>query len=243
MQEFSRRESWFQPIFRSILAKMKGGSPVEDLKKIIARNITELRRAADMTQLELAEKLNYTDKAVSKWERGESVPDVSVLKAIADLFGVKVDYLLTVDHVEGVTEVLLSEDADDEAARHTRRRQGNYRTITLISVLLVWLFATFAFVMAKLIDADAENHWLAFIYAVPLSFVVWLIFHSIWFRGRRNLLIISLLVWSLLAAIHISFVVLAPPEQFKNIWLLYILGVPGQAIILTWSRLMHRTKK
>ncbi len=214
---------------------------MEDLKKIIARNITELRRAADMTQLELAERLNYTDKAVSKWERGESMPDISVLKAIADLFDVTVDYLLTVDHVEKVTEVLLSEDAADEAARHVRRKQGNYRTITLISVLLVWLVATFAFVMAKLIYADAVNHWLAFVYAVPLSFVVWLIFHSIWFRGRRNLLIISLLMWSLIAAIHISFVVLA--KQFENIWLLYILGVPGQAIILTWSRLMHRTKK
>lgn len=214
---------------------------MEDLKKIIARNITDLRRASDMTQLELAEKLNYTDKAVSKWERGESMPDISVLKAIADLFDVKVDYLLTIDHVEKVTEVLLSEDAVDEAARHARRKQGNYRTITLISVLLVWLVATFAFVMAKLIYADAVNHWLAFVYAVPLSFVVWLIFHSIWFRGRRNLLIISLLMWSLIAAIHISFVVLA--KQFENIWLLYILGVPGQAIILTWSRLMHRTKK
>ena len=214
---------------------------MEDLKKIIARNITDLRRASDMTQLELAEKLNYTDKAVSKWERGESIPDISVLKAIADLFDVTVDYLLTIDHVEKVTEVLLSEDAVDEAARHARRKQGNYRTITLISVLLVWLVATFAFVMAKLIYADAVNHWLAFVYAVPLSFVVWLIFHSIWFRGRRNLLIISLLMWSLIAAIHISFVVLA--KQFENIWLLYILGVPGQAIILTWSRLMHRTKK
>ena len=149
---------------------------MEDLKKIIARNITDLRRASDMTQLELAERLNYTDKAVSKWERGESMPDISVLKAIADLFDVKVDYLLTIDHVEKVTEVLLSEDAVDEAARHARRKQGNYRTITLISVLLVWLVATFAFVMAKLIYADAVNHWLAFVYAVPLSFVVWLIF-------------------------------------------------------------------
>ena len=76
---------------------------MEDLKKIIARNIVDLRRANNMTQLELAEKLNYTDKAVSKWERGESLPDISVLKTIADLFGVKIDYLVTVDHVEAVS--------------------------------------------------------------------------------------------------------------------------------------------
>ncbi len=213
---------------------------MEDLKRIIARNIVELRRANNMTQLELAEQLNYTDKAVSKWERGESLPDVSVLKAIADLFGVKMDYLVTLDHVEAVAEVLMSEDAADEAARLAKRKQANHRVITVISVLLVWLVATFAFVLAQLIDPSAVNHWLAFIYGVPVSLVVWLIFNSIWFRGRHNLLLISLLMWTVLASIHISCVVLSTAP---NIWLLYILGIPGQAIILTWSRLMHRAKK
>lgn len=213
---------------------------MEELKKIIARNIIDLRRANNMTQLELAEKLNYTDKAVSKWERGESLPDISVLKAIADLFGVKIDYLVTVDHVEPVAEVLMSEDAADEAARHAHRKQTNHRVITAISILLVWLMATFAFVVAQLIDPNAVNHWLSFIYGVPLSFVVWLIFNSIWFRGRSNFLLISLLMWTAIAAIHISCVTLS---SAPNIWLLYILGIPGQAIIITWSRLRHRTRK
>ena len=213
---------------------------MEELKKIIARNIIDLRRANNMTQLELAEKLNYTDKAVSKWERGESLPDISVLKAIADLFGVKIDYLVTVDHVEAVSEVLMSEDAADEAARHARHKKSNHRVITAISILLVWLVATFAFVIIQLIDPHAINHWLAFIYGVPVSFVVWLVFNSVWFRGRHNFLLISLLTWSILAAIHISCVALG---SSSNVWLLYILGIPGQAIIITWSRLMHRTKK
>lgn len=213
---------------------------MEELKKIIARNIIDLRRANNMTQLELAEKLNYTDKAVSKWERGESLPDISVLKAIADLFGVKIDYLVTVDHVEPVAEVLMSEDAADEAARHAHRKQTNHRVITAISILLVWLVATFAFVVAQLIDPNAVKHWLSFIYGVPLSFVVWLIFNSIWFRGRSNFLLISLLMWTAIAAIHISCVTLS---SAPNIWLLYILGIPGQAIIITWSRLRHRTRK
>lgn len=71
---------------------------MDELKVIIAENIQSLRRDAGMTQAALAEKLNYTDKAVSKWERGESVPDVAVLRDIADLFGVTVDYLLRQDH-------------------------------------------------------------------------------------------------------------------------------------------------
>ena len=68
---------------------------MEDIKQIIAKNIASLRTDSKLTQLELAEKLNYSDKAISKWERGESIPDVITLKAVADLFGVTVDYLLT----------------------------------------------------------------------------------------------------------------------------------------------------
>ena len=71
---------------------------MEDLKPIIARNISALRQAAGMTQMELAEALHYSDKAVSKWERGESLPDVTILKKISQLFEVTVDYLLEADN-------------------------------------------------------------------------------------------------------------------------------------------------
>jgi transcriptional regulator with XRE-family HTH domain len=207
---------------------------VEDLKKIIARNIIDLRRANNMTQLELAEKLNYTDKAVSKWERGESLPDISVLKAIADLFGVKIDYLVTVDHVEGVTEVLMSEDAVDEAARNARHKQSNFRVITLISVLLVWLVATFAFVMAKLIDADAVNHWLAFIYAIPITCIVLLVLTSVWKKKITTGVIISFLVWTLILSVYLSLLFLLhnPP---KTLWLMFLIGIPLQVLIIFWS--------
>jgi len=83
---------------------------MENLRLIIARNITELRREAGLTQLELAEKLNYSDKAVSKWERAESVPDIAVLKAVADLFGVTVDELIS---EKGITAVLVTTLTDE----------------------------------------------------------------------------------------------------------------------------------
>ena len=69
-----------------------------DMRLIIAKNLIDLRKSQGMTQLELAERLNYSDKAVSKWERGESLPDITVIKTIADLFGVTVDYLITEEH-------------------------------------------------------------------------------------------------------------------------------------------------
>ena len=198
-----------------------------ELKQIIADNVSALRRDAGMTQAELAEKLNYTDKAVSKWERGESCPDITVLKSISEFFGVTVDYLITEEHEKG-TEV---------PEPITKRRFGNHISITFISILLVWLVATFTFVLIDLISANATCHWLSFVYAVPVSMIVWLVFNSIWFSARRNFLIISLLMWTILISLFLSLI----PAGF-NIWQIFILGIPGQAIIFLWSRIKGRPK-
>lgn len=200
---------------------------MEDPKEIIARNIVDLRRKNGMTQLELAEKLNYTDKAVSKWERGESIPDVAVLKTIADLFGVTVDYLLTAEHKTTVPVLSRLES--------TLR---SHRVITGLSILLVALLATLIFVILDLLPGERGGAWLSFIWAVPVGSIVWLVFNSIWFNRHLNYLIISILVWSTLAATHITALFFG-----INIWLIYVLGVPGQAIILLWSKMRGWKKK
>lgn len=200
---------------------------MDELKLIIAKNITELRHKFNLTQAELAEKLNYSDKAVSKWERGESVPDVSILKNIANLFEVSVDYLLTLDH----------SGKKDEIKQTSKRRLNNRGFITGISILLVWFIATFVFVNIDIIVSGVKLHWLAFIFACPLSFVVWLVFNSIWFKKRRNFLIISLLMWTSLAAIFFTFVAF----RLYN-WQIFLIGIPTQAIIWMWSGIKSRSK-
>lgn len=207
----------------------------EVLRPVIAANISELRRSRSMTQQDLAARLNYTDKAISKWERGESVPDIVVLKQIADMFGVTVDYLLCETH----EETALSEEKPDEqaaAAEETAKRQQSVRTrgfVTGMSVLLVWMTATVLFIIFDTAKIDARSHWIVFACAVPASFIVWLVMNSIWFNRRRNYLIISLLMWSVLILAYITIYIFS--QRF--LWLLFLLGIPGQAIIIMWSRL------
>ena len=198
---------------------------MKDIKAIISKNITELRQSAGMTQLELAECLNYSDKAVSKWERGESLPDVSVLLEIANLYHVTLDYLVQEEHGAPVKQ------KRDFAHRYNRG------FITGISVLLVWFVAMFFFVLISLVAPQVQFQWLAFLVAVPVSCIVWLVFNSAWFDVRVNYLIVSLLMWSGLASLHISFLALG-----INIWLIYLLGIPGQVIILMWSGIKKRKK-
>ena len=197
-----------------------------DLKAVIAKNIAALRTGAGMTQIDLAEKLNYSDKSVSKWERGESIPDVLVLKQIADMFQVTVDYLLEEEHAPVVTSSLK-----DKIRRHNRG------FITAISIILVWLLAAFIFMIVDTLGIK-NSIWFIFIYAVPSTFIVWLVFNSIWFNRRRNFMIISLLMWTSLAAVYLT---LLPFEV--NMWQLFVVGVPGQLIIILWSRIKKHSHK
>lgn len=228
---------------------------MEDIKRTVAQNLVALRTERNMTQLELAQLLNYTDKAVSKWERAESLPDVSVLKSIAAVFGVTVDYLLTGEHEEPdeaadeatedfedfeeaeEAEGSEEDEEDDEAAPCAPSPSRNKETITWLSVLLVLLIATFTYVLIALIGPNVTGRWLVFVYAVPVALVVWLVFNSVWFLPRRNYLIVSLLMWAVVAAVHLSFLAFG-----KNIRLIYLVCLPGQLIILLWSRIQFHHK-
>lgn len=201
---------------------------MENIKNVIAENITKLRTANSMTQLELAQKLNYSDKAVSKWERGESIPDVTVLLTIANMFGVTLDYLVKPHVVTDTSHLKLS----------NRTKVKNHAFITGMSMLVVWLVATLVYVILALLPVDIRGEWLPFLYAVPATMIVWLVFNSIWFNRHRNFLIVSLLMWSCLAAFQLTFLVFS-----IHIWLVYLLGIPGQIIILMWSNIKLKESK
>lgn len=195
-----------------------------DLKKIIAQNISELRKGAGMTQLQLAEKLNYSDKAVSKWESGASVPDVGVLLEISKLFGVTVDYLLYEDHKVPVKAMV-------KGTVMGRKKL----VITLLSIALAWLIATTVFVFLNIFGVWG-GRWLTFIYAVPVSAIIAIVFNSLWGVKRHNYVYISILMWSTLSSIYLSLL------SF-NIWLIFLVGIPGQIIICLWSGMKKPQKK
>lgn len=192
---------------------------MSDIKTAFAENLQILRKDAHITQSELAEKLNYSDKAISKWERAEAIPDVMTVKEIADTFGVTVDWLLESEHKTVRTA--------------TRREQKNRLIISLLATVLVWLIATVVFVCLEPSGVAGGRGWMVFVYAVPLSCIVLLVFNSIWGKVKYNFYLITGLVWSGLASLYLSFFTFA----LSNVWLVFIIGIPGQIIIILWSRL------
>lgn len=187
-----------------------------DIREAIAENITELRQSMQLTQSKLADILNYSDKAVSKWERAEAVPDIAVLKQIADYFGVSVDYLLTRKH----------DGSEIPSDRRAKTKRKNRFIISALSVLLVWFLTMVAFTVLTL--CDVSRAWLVFLIAIPVSATVALVFNCIWGVRRMNFTIITVLAWSAILCTHVIIFACSG----RNVWQVYLVGVPAQLIII-----------
>ena len=189
---------------------------MEDLKFITAANIISLRTKAGMTQAQLAELLNYSDKSVSKWERAEAVPDAYVLKHMSEIFGVSVDYL-------------LSSHNDWEPISQKQKRRYRSEIIVLISMAGIWTLAFFIFIIGWILG---HMLWLVFIYAVPISLITLLVFNSVWENGKRNYYIVSTLVASIFVMVYLTLLRWNP-------WRLLLLIIPAELIVF----LAFRVKK
>lgn len=198
----------------------------EDLKITIGKNITEYRKLAGLSQIEFAEKLNYSDKAISKWERGESLPDVVVLKQIADLFGITLNDLAGYNTKK--KKILPS----------IKKLLQNKILVMLISVGFVWLLSTIVFVFFKMFNVASGYAWLSFVYAIPVSFLVCIIFTAIFFKSQKHSALLlaifeSMFIWTTALSICLSI-------NFTEIWLILIIAIPTQVLIILWNLFRKR---
>lgn len=196
---------------------------MEDIRLILADNLAKLRKKHKLTQVELAHQLGFSDKSISKWEQGDTIPDIETIKKIADLYGVSVDSLL--------------EDKPQENEIDTKERKRimtNKIIITLLAVTVVWTSSIVLFTIVNILYN--AYYWQSFVWALPASSIIILIFNSIWGKKRYNYLIVSILLWTLCLSVHL---------QFLNytLWLLYIVAIPAQIAIILASQLTVKNKK
>ncbi|MBE7087712.1 MAG: helix-turn-helix transcriptional regulator, partial [Clostridiales bacterium] len=168
-----------------------------DIKENLAKNLTRFRKLLNLTQAELAEKLNYSDKAVSKWERGESVPDITVLKQLADFYGTTIDDL-------------ISEPKPIVQPKRLKDLPKKRFLICALCTGLVWLVAIVAFAFVGIIFPDVHHTWLAFIYAVPITLIILLVLTSVWGKSLTNAIITSALVWTLILSVYLTILMAVP---------------------------------
>ena len=210
----------------------------EKLKYQIGTNIALYRKRAGLTQAGLAEKLNYSDKAVSKWERGESVPDVLTLAQLAEQFEITVNDLLSDPEALPANPTSL-EAAMTKVSEKTLKRKANKSIILKLSSLLVWFVALFFYVILSSFELTDPYSYILFPYAIPANAIVLLSLRCAWRDFRWNKVLISIIVWGFLFSFHITI------QMFwgMQLWKLYLLGIPGQIAILLWFRLFSPAKQ
>ena len=208
---------------------------LDNLKERIGANIALQRKQSGLTQAGLAEKLNYSDKAVSKWERGESMPDVLTLMQLAEQFDITVNELLEdPDQLPGNPGKL--EKAMSQVSEKALKRKANKNVILGLSTTLVWFVALLIFVIIS--SFDLPYSWVAFFFAIPVNAIVLLSLRSAWRDFRWNRVLISVIVWGLLLSIYTSLLVFL---KF-NMWRMFLLGIPGEIAIILWFRLFRPEK-
>ncbi|MCQ2793349.1 MAG: helix-turn-helix domain-containing protein [Bacilli bacterium] len=197
---------------------------MENLNQIFAENLIKLRKSKKLTQLELSEKLNYSDRNISKWENGTSLPTCDTLKELASFFGVSMDYFF---EKHNKVEMLSNED--------------DGRRLKLIIIGLAMLGALFVSVVCFVAFPNFFNvSWLSFVWGVVLCSIIGIIFTSIWFnRSHYLFLFISLLVWTGIAASYLTVLMV----NDLNLWYLFFVGIPPQLAIFVWSRMPIYRKK
>lgn len=169
------------------------------------------RKRAGLTQAELAEKINYSDKAVSKWERGDGVPDVAVLCEMAEIFG-----------------VTLNDMVSENAPRKAPPIRGTRIIITCLSLAIVWLVATLVSTVLTIAAPWFRYSWMAYIYGIPVSFIVLTVFTTVWRHNTLLFISVSGLIWTAILSVYLSL------RFIPNMALLFVLGAPLEFMAVLW---------
>ena len=185
----------------------------EKLREYFARNLAHYRKALGLTQIELAEKLNYSDKSISKWERGDGLPDLAVTVQLAEIFGLTVNDLIA------------------EKPRRRLMTTRNKIIITLLSMGIAWLVATVLFFLCEIIFPDIKLWWLFYIYAIPISAIVGIVFSCIWWKKIHLLAAISTLIWSVALCVMLTGSVAAAVPKIS---LIFIVAAVVQILTILW---------
>ena len=188
----------------------------EDLKDIIAANLIRLRQSANLTQLQLAEMLNYSDKAVSKWERGESIPDLRVLIQLAQLYHISLDDIVSVQ--------------PEKVVKPKLNLKKKRLLVTLLSVGLTWVIATGVF-MILFYTPVTRYAFLCYVVAPLFSFIVFTVFSAIWGTKFTTLLSCSGIVWSVAVIVNVNIALFA---RGVPIWPCYVVAAAIQVLLVLW---------
>lgn len=182
---------------------------MKSIREIVCSNLIMLRKQNKLTQQDLASKISYSDKAISRWEKGEVLPDIEVLQQLSNIYNVPLSYM-------------LEEHSKEDNVAFILRTTKRIATV-MLSYITVWTAFIVLYVYLKI--WHDFNYWQLFVWALPISVLVLLVMNNIWGNKKYNIYLESFILWSLITAIFLQFLA-------EDVWLIYLVGVPIQLILI-----------
>lgn len=202
---------------------------ITNQQELLAKNLAYYRKASGLTQLELADKFNYSDKSVSKWERGEGFPDIFVLKSLADFYGITVDDFYQSEH---------------KAVKVSQNKKRKQTYLKLLSIGINWLVTVLTFFLLNTLlsrfapDAPFEP-WLTFIYGTLTTGIILLVWEFIYHNRFLRMIATSIIIWTAALSIFLTFfVVMNLPLP-----LLFVVAIPLEVLEIIWYLFRRNRKK
>ena len=209
----------------------------EELKIRVGANIARLRKSRGLTQAELAERINYSDKAVSKWERAESLPDVLTLICLAEQLGTDMNTLTGLQPANPEPVSIPEPASVPEQPPVKKKPTADRGVIQKLSSILVWVVALFLYMVLD--EFGVKNLWLLFVVAIPANAIVLLSLRSAWKLYGMNRFLISVIMWGFLLVIYLLLLLTAK----VNVWKILPMGLLGQAAIILWFKMFRSEKE
>lgn len=189
---------------------------MKPISEIIAENLVSLRKKHNLTQNDLAEQLTYSDNTISRWEHAEITPSVETLEKISEFYEVPL-------------ESLFKENISQTLDKREKTRKVSQICTALLIVMVVWILAITVFSYGQIVIK--KNLWTLFIWAIPISCVILMLFYD---NKIYRFVLCTILLWTLLLAFFLEF------YQFR-LWLIFFSGIPVQIVFVIWAFIKPRT--
>lgn len=195
---------------------------MKELRYIVGENLYKLRKSKGLTQLQISKELNYSDKAISRWERGDAMPDLESLNKISIFYNVPLDYMVKEhENIDEITEL---------NNQQAKMEQSKRISIALLWVSVIWILVAVIYAYCEMFLNISL--WQVFVWGVPFSVFIFSVFNRRWNMIKQKYILHSIFLWTLLLSIYLQI-------MSYNIWLIFIIGVPIQISLI----LLHSLKK
>ncbi len=183
---------------------------MKDIREVVRTNLIKIRQQNNLTQVELSNKINYSDNAISRWEKGDVLPSLEILQTLALFYGVELSYFIE-EHPDEQTKLLNS------------KKRVLYWGILSCAILVVWTICTLSFLL--IYNNSGNYYYMVFVWGVPASAFTVRSLVKYYFKDRLSLLTNSIFVWTTLTAAYFQWLSL-------NLWQIFLIGMPIQIMLI-----------